>query len=199
MLCPQPGPAELWLSREWVALVGGICNARHRVPKSKSPQILDPPSVICTSRSDLAPGGAVCLATADPLLWASSSRLRNGTTVVAAAGAMKGWEAGKPVLQEPPGAPSPPPGGFLAAGALQGPMVAVTSAPPSPAPSPGVTPTCRAIRLSPSHQSVPQDPSQGHLGKGVGGWTQMGDGRRGGLYLSLLARPGSPVELFQGH
>lgn len=139
VLCPQPGRAELWLSREWVALVGGICNARHRVPKSKSPQILDPPSVICSSRSDLAPGGAVCLATADPLLWASSSRLRNGTTVVAAAGAMKGWEVGKPVLQEPPGAPSPPPGGFLAAGALQGPMVAVTSAPPSPAPSPGVT------------------------------------------------------------
>ena len=47
----------------------------------------------------------------------------------------------------------------------------------------------------------PQDPSQGHLRKGVGVRAQTGDGRRGRTLLEPLprARPRGPVELFQRH
>ena len=116
----------------------------------------------------------------------ASSRLRNGTTVVAAARLMEGWEVGKPVFQEPPGAPSPPPGGFLAAGALQGPMVAVTSAPPSPTPSPGVTPTCRDPSV-PSPSICPARPLPRPLRKGSG-WLDTDGGREEGR--TLLEPPG---------
>ena len=105
---------------------------------------------------------------------------------MAAARLMEGWEVGKPVFQEPPGAPSPPPGGFLAAGALQGPMVAVTSAPPSPTPSPGVTPTCRDPSV-PSPSICPARPLPRPLRKGSG-WLDTDGGREEGR--TLLEPPG---------